>query len=105
MNDHLAKIDKTFESEEQNKANHLAQIAKKEKYMSNMLSELLKNNKKLSSDLTKKIKSASKYNQNKAEDVETCLNSVMQENIENQLKLWQKVRKNNENCILKFKLI
>ena len=93
LNNHLAEIDKIFESEEQNKENHLAQIAEKEKYITNMLSELLKNNKKLSSDLTKKIQSASKYNQHKAKDVETCLNSVMQENIENQLKLWQKVRK------------
>ena len=83
----MAKIDKTFESENQNKANHLAQIAEKEKYITIMLSELLKNNKKLSSDLTKKIQSASKYNQHKTKDVETCLNSVMQENIENQLKL------------------
>ena len=55
LNDHLAKIDKTFESEEQNKANHLAQIAEKEKNISNMLSELLKNNKNLSSDLTNKL--------------------------------------------------
>ena len=87
LNDHLAKIDKTFESEEQNKKNHLKQIAEKEKYITNMLSELLTNNKKLSSDLTKKIQSASKYNQNKTKDVETCLDSVVQENIENQLKL------------------
>ena len=82
----MAKIDKTFESEEQNKKYHLAQIAEKEKNIANLLSELLKN-KNLSSDLTRRIQSASKYNQHKTKDVETCLNSVMQENIENQLKL------------------